>query len=132
MRSSFSGALVLLWLAACGASELDADERGYGPEPAVCDVRALAQSMLFDSLACPPANCWIDGRTEKVSCQGSATASGGQACTRFIDVGGTCPTLCAPPSCTLSLNGSVVCSDGCSVEDTTCFAVAEDLCPGSN
>lgn len=100
-------------------------------DPAVCDLRALAQTLVTRISGCPPASCTVDGDAEKVECQGTATVAAGQACTRFNQIGDSCSLLCAPPSCTVSLGGVVHCSDGCSVDHITCFAVAEPSCPGS-
>lgn len=131
MRQSIA-ALLFLALAACGATEDDKLEAGPWHDPAACDLRALAQSLLHRSNGCPPASCVIDGANESIECQGQAEVVEGRVCTRFSDPGASCQTFCAPVSCTLSPAGAVHCNEGCSVDHTTCFAVAENLCPGSD
>lgn len=132
MRGSFACLVAFFALAACGAS--DEADMGTGPwhDPAACDLRALAQTLPARSDGCPPASCVVDGIRETVECHGRAQAVGGRACTILSDPGGSCTTFCAPPTCILNLNGLVECSDGCSIDHTTCFAVAESLCPGAD
>lgn len=134
MRGSFAHLVlcVALALAGCGASDEAAMGQGPWQDPAACDLRALAQTLPTRSDGCPPASCVIDGAQETVECHGRALVVGGMACTTFSDPGGSCSTFCAPPSCFLSSNGVVECSDGCSFDHTTCFAVAESLCPGAD
>lgn len=122
----------LLLLAACGGGD-DAQEAA-APElegPAVCNLGAIAATLVGEAERCPPERCVIDSETDRLECQGAATESGGQACTRFVVAGDSCPRTCAPPTCALGADGLVACSGGCSPDGTTCFAVPAGSCPGT-
>lgn len=112
-------------LLGCGAADSMA-ESGL-PSP-VCDLRALATSLVGAADLCPPSEVFVfPARNEANPSPIPAEWDGEQACTTFVIDGDGCPGACAPVRCWLE-GQRIECDSTCSPSRTTCFVLPASAC----
>lgn len=118
-------ALLAVFTAACGG---EPDDRGAGgPPQGVCDLSAIAASLIGPAGSCPPKRIVVDTESKTIERYGQSDWEDDQACTQFELEGDGCSGACAPMSC--SLEGELVrCDPRCSRERITCFILPESAC----